>query len=382
MYASPKSWPPSPRLRPASTPHHIPRFRFRFRTLALSILTTLTIYFLLPTPLRPFYHEKHGPSLRYRSVDWSRYAYSQYATSSPYLCNSIMVFEALQRLGSKADRILLYPKQMDLEVANSTDRDSQLLVMARDRFGVKLVPVEVQKVRTEKKDRAGETWDSSITKFLAFNQTQYDRILHFDSDVTVLNHMDELFLLPGAQVAMLRAYWHLPKLKTLTSLFVLLEPSEFEFGRLSEVASARKENEYDMEIMDHLYGDSAMVLPHRQYGLLSGEFRSRVHANFLGNDYEPWDPERVLEEASLVHFSDWPLPKPWISWPGTLVSQMVPRCKEIGGVVNGDCRDKDIWLGLYSDFRARRKDICALLPAPAPEWPPGKLFDEKAKATT
>ena len=204
-------------------------------------------------------------------------------------------------------------------------------------------------------DRAGETWDSSITKFLAFNQTQYDRILHFDSDVTVLNHMDELFLLPGAQVAMLRAYWHLPKLKTLTSLFVLLEPSEFEFGRLSEVASARKENEYDMEIMDHLYGDSAMVLPHRQYGLLSGEFRSRVHANFLGNDYEPWDPERVLEEASLVHFSDWPLPKPWISWPGTLVSQMVPRCKEIGGVVNGDCRDKDIWLGLYSDFRARRK---------------------------
>ena len=63
-----------------------------------------------------------------------------------------MVFEALQRLGSKADRILLYPKQMDLEVANSTDRDSQLLVMARDRFGVKLVPVEVQKVRTEKSE--------------------------------------------------------------------------------------------------------------------------------------------------------------------------------------------------------------------------------------
>lgn len=199
----------------------------------------------------------------------------------------------------------------------------------------------------------GETWDSSITKFLAFNQTQYDRILHFDSDVTVLKHMDELFLLPRAQVAMMRAYWHLPKLRTLTSLFVLLEPSEFELGRLMEVASSRKENEYDMEILDRVYGDSAMILPHQQYGLLSGEFRSRDHKYFLGNDYEAWDPERALEEASLVHFSDWPLPKPWILWPGTLVSQMVPKCKDVGGVTN--CRDKDIWLELYRDFRQRRK---------------------------
>lgn len=249
-------------------------------------------------------------------------------------------------------------------------------------------------------NRTDETWDSSITKFLAFNQTEYDRILHFDSDVTVLKHMDELFLLPRAQVAMMRAYWYLPKLKTLTSLFVLLEPSKFELGRLMEVTSSRKENEYDMEILDRVYGDSAMILPHQHYGLLSGEFRSRDHQNFLGNDYEAWDSERVLEEASLVHFSDWPLPKPWISWPGTLVSQMVPKCRDVGGVAN--CRDKDIWLKLYSDFRERRRvgrasplpfdwnghadldvqDICALLPVPAPDWPLGKLYDEKAGVTT
>lgn len=154
MHASPPIWPPSPRPRPSSTSHHIPRFRFRFRirTLLLSALTTLALYFFLPTHLRPFAHPHHAPSLRYSSVDWSRYAYSQYATSSPYLCNSLMVFEALHRLGSRADRLLLYPKEMDLHVANSTDRDSQLLVMARDRFGVRLVPVEVQKVRTEKSE--------------------------------------------------------------------------------------------------------------------------------------------------------------------------------------------------------------------------------------
>lgn len=119
--------------------------RRRLRTALVAIASTLLICYFLPFSFRPFSAQTHGPSLRYSSIDWSRYAYSQYATSSAYLCNSVMVFEALQRYGSRADRILLYPQEMDLDVANSTDRDSQLLVMARDRFGVKLVPVNVLK---------------------------------------------------------------------------------------------------------------------------------------------------------------------------------------------------------------------------------------------
>ena len=126
-----------------------------------------------------------------------------------------------------------------------------------------------------------------------------------------------------------------------------------------------------------------MVLPHRQYGLITGEFRAADHDNFLGNDYEVWDPEKVLREASLVHFSDWPLPKPWVMWPWNLVGEMMPKCKTSasgeGAAEEGqrggktDCRDRDIWKGLYDDFRKRRKDICALLSAPAPEWPPREV---------
>ncbi len=37
-------------------------------------------------------------------VNWSRFAYVQYVTNSAYLCNSVMLFETLHRLGSKADR--------------------------------------------------------------------------------------------------------------------------------------------------------------------------------------------------------------------------------------------------------------------------------------
>ena len=263
-----------------------------------------------------------------------------------------MVFEALSRLGSKADRILFFPQEWDTDIESLDDRDSQLLVKARDWYNVKLMPVEIPK-------GDDDAWNGSFTKFMAWGQTQYERILHLDADVTVLQHLDQLFLLPRAPVAMLRAYWELPASRKLTSLFILLEPSELEYQQLMVAARPdnRGKNEYDMEILNRFYGDSAMVLPHREYGLLSGEFRLRDHRSYLGNGLETWDPEKVLREASLVHFSDWPLPKPWVMWPHNLIGETMPKCKL--GVVGekDDCRDKEVWLGLYDDFRRRRK-VC------------------------
>lgn len=78
----------------------------------------------------------------YNRVDWSRYAYSQYATSSAYLCNAVMVFEALERLGSRAQRVLFYPETWDVDVESSRDRDSQLLRMAAETYGALLIPVD------------------------------------------------------------------------------------------------------------------------------------------------------------------------------------------------------------------------------------------------
>lgn len=294
----------------------------------------------------------HAPSLIYKNIDWSRYAYSQYATNSAYLCNAVMIFESLSRLGSKADRILLYPQEWDLDIASSSDRDSQLLVKARDEYNVKLTPMEIPK-------DDDSAWNGSFTKFMAWGQTQYDRVLQLDADATVLNHMDDLFLAPTAPVAMLRAYRKLPAVQELTSLFILLEPSELDYQQLMVAArpDVRQKGEYDTEILNRFYGDSAMVLSHREYGLLSGEFRTDDHTNYLGSRLANWDPERVMKEASLVHFSDWPLPKPWIMWPHNLIGEIMPKCK-IGDLGNDDCRNKKIWMELYDDFRRRRK-VCA-----------------------
>ncbi|KAI9778976.1 MAG: N-acetylglucosaminyltransferase [Geoglossum umbratile] len=235
-------------------------------------------------------------------VDWSRFAYTQYVTDTLYLCNSVMLFEILNRLGSKPDRLLMYPNAWSASDSDSVE--SRLLRKARDGYGVKLVPIEVQR-------KAGNdpTWAESFTKLLAFNQTQYKRVLSLDSDSTILQHMDELFLVPMVPVAMPRAYWLNPNDRVLSAQIILLQPSKFEFERIQKGIETTGQDDYDMEIVNALYKDSALVLPHRPYNLLTGEFRSKDHRAYLGNDVEPWDPDAVLREAKFLHFSDWPVPK-------------------------------------------------------------------------
>ena len=88
-----------------------------------------------------------GPGLQNitSDVDWSRFAYTQYATNAPYLCNSIMLFEILHRLGSKAERLLMYPSGFKISSPGSDgeSKESLLLRKARDEYHVKLSPIEV-----------------------------------------------------------------------------------------------------------------------------------------------------------------------------------------------------------------------------------------------
>ncbi|KAK8070057.1 hypothetical protein PG994_006673 [Apiospora phragmitis] len=271
-------------------------------------------------------------------VDWSKYAYTQYVTNSAYLCNSVMIFETLFRLKSKADRVMLYPEHMMADPASTegTSDDQRLLIKARDVYGVKLVPVSVQR-----RDGADATWAESFTKLLAFNQTQYARVLNVDSDSTILQHMDELFLSPASP--------H----KILSSQLMLVQPSAAEFDRVMQKMEVAGVDDYDMEIVNQLYVDQAMILPHRPYDLLTGEFRGDDHEKYLGTDREEWDPVKVYNEAKFLHFSDYPAPSPWIS-AGAIRLKHQPKCVKKGG--QEDCSARELWNGFYTDFATRRKN--------------------------
>lgn len=134
----------------------------------------LWVYLLpLPQPSAPVVIDNS------QEVEWSRFAYAQYATDPVYLCNSLMIFETLQRLQTKPDRILMYPNRWP---ANTTKRKAieRMLAKARDEYNVKLKPISPLQASPD------VTWGDSFTKLLAFNLTEYERILIFDSDSTIL----------------------------------------------------------------------------------------------------------------------------------------------------------------------------------------------------
>lgn len=163
------------------------RFRLLDRLMRLGLtllmLGSLTLLFLqfiavsiLPV-LRTLLDLAESGMARQSGINWSQYAYTQYVTDSTYLCNSLMIFESLHQLGSRAERLMMYPEDWSVE---SNSSDAGLLRKARDDYNVKLQPVQIQRLEGD------ITWGESFTKLLAFNQTQYRRVISLDSDGDVL----------------------------------------------------------------------------------------------------------------------------------------------------------------------------------------------------
>ena len=101
-----------------------------------------TLWRLPNNPTPPGDSNSYLDGLSRKQVNWSRFAYTQYATDRSYLCNSLMIFEALHRLGSKADRLLMYPYDFLLS-ENDSSPEARLLRFARDEYAVKLKPIKV-----------------------------------------------------------------------------------------------------------------------------------------------------------------------------------------------------------------------------------------------
>jgi len=166
--------------------------------------------------------------------------------------------------------------------------------------------------------------------------------------------MDELFLLPPATLAIPRAYWLFPQERVYSSQLILVEPSKSEFARIQRKIKSSGPNDYDMEIMNQLYGASALIIPHRPYTMLTGELREKDHAMYLGNPEETWDPVLAFNEAKFVHFSDYPVPKPWLPVSEQILKENQPDCMASDDG-SQDCSARDIWRGFYEDFKDRRQ---------------------------
>lgn len=148
-----------------------------------------------------------------------------------------------------------------------------------------------------------------------------------------------------------RAYWL--DQPFLSSQIALIEPSHSEWERVQEVM-ARDDAGFDMDILNIIYKDSCLIFPHRRYDLVTSEFRSTDHARYLGSD-EKWNATKEFNDAKFVHFSDWPVPKPWLRASDDIREKYEPKCFPRPQGKGPDCTDRDIWRSIYADFTKRRQ---------------------------
>ncbi|CAK0732493.1 hypothetical protein CVIRNUC_000138 [Coccomyxa viridis] len=201
------------------------------------------------------------------------------------------------------------------------------------RLEVKLVGVKVLQ------QTGDPVWAQSLTKLHLFGLTQYKRLIYMDADGLVLRNMDYLFSLPDAPVAMPRAYW-LSQPRMCNALAVV-QPSAQRLEQLLQ--RARTHGGFDMDVMNDLYKGQCLVLPN-EYIFLTGELRETNHTRYLGNDLLPWNATAELLRAYYVHFSDNPLPKPWLLRPEELASNdSGPSCPP-------HCEERSLWTSLYQSY--------------------------------
>lgn len=101
-----------------------------------------------------------------------------------------------------------------------------------------------------------------------------------------------------------------------------------------------------MDVMNDLEKNRCLVLP-SHYDFLSGELRNTDHSAYLGNARLAWNATAELAKAAYVHFSDFPVPKPWLSSneaTAAAAGTLFAECSE-------PCPEKELWMGLYRTFR-------------------------------
>lgn len=241
---------------------------------------------------------------------WKKdYAYVQYAEDQDSICNSVMIFEQLERSGSKAARVLVYPNSLGVPSQEPNTRDrtvTKLLRQARDKYDVRLKPLNFETDSSQNKD--------ALKLLIGMNQTEYKRVISIDPQCCVLKSLDSLFIenifTKNTKLAAPYAYW-LPQLPTsiplLTSSFMVIEPSAQEFEQAVSAGQhslEAKPDNNDFIAINDIYNESMTALPQRGYTMLTSELRTSDHTFYLGSFDTFWDAVTELRVSYCIRFSD------------------------------------------------------------------------------
>jgi hypothetical protein len=182
----------------------------------------------------------------------SPYGYVFYATSDEYACSALI---GLKRLREFRTHNRLYALLTD-NVAKGYKEEMESIN----------VTVSIHKPPAHPRPRshhAENRMENTLMKLYAFRMHQLDatlrRVLVLDADTYIYKSLDTVFHLPDVDVAAPRAYWK--GRDVLSSAFMLITLSDRLWRDIEGGIKTLAAGEYDQDLINNLFGSTAMVLP-------------------------------------------------------------------------------------------------------------------------
>ncbi|KAK6542676.1 N-acetylglucosaminyltransferase [Orbilia ellipsospora] len=368
----------------------------------------------------------YSPAQRQQELERERYrsvGYVQIVTKLEEVCNAILVFADLEKVGSKASRVLMYPAGWDLQldIPLAQQNEAQERLRKQLESGRKVVPKKSKKSYKSKGKKdvgvanapnpldppplsttTGSTLpphfntarrimhlarirysaillpvsDSMLSPFTLLNMTDYSRLLYLSHPAQVLQNMDDmLFYTPPAIIAGPR-YSSTNKDTALSPNFMLITPSQPEFEYLKKQPNW---NDGTLDginsILNSFYDETTMILPRRPYEASTSEFfESSSSEKMEGRrSSRTWSPKRIINEGYYILFDgkksvegsgEEKVPQPWKL--DSMNESVVPKCRKVYDQDHAetgddwDCSNKKTWMMLYEGYRQRRMEVCGL----------------------
>ncbi|EWC48089.1 hypothetical protein DRE_02668 [Drechslerella stenobrocha 248] len=308
--------------------------------------------------------QRQWEEARRHKEQMQRFAYAQTVTDLDGICAAVMVFADLDRHGSKAARVLLYPSSWDMQLDNAvspptkkpqgavdedeeeeaekkkprkTSRWGRITATRKERLaraGENAIPQKMleldppplarspaaaahphfntaRRLLHVAKVRYGVTLvpllEGAVEPLTLFNMTEYDRFLYLAHPAQVLRDMDEL--LAHAPPAVLAAPRSAGGGGGLSPNFLLITPSAVEFKHLSRASgkdeAVPKRPQQLAELLWGEYADRAMLMPRWPFEVVVSElFQWGLKGHSHGApplSSSPWS-DRVLDGVYYLSF--------------------------------------------------------------------------------
>ncbi|KAJ6260708.1 hypothetical protein Dda_4937 [Drechslerella dactyloides] len=286
--------------------------------------------------------------------------YVQMVQTLDEVCGAVMAFGDLDRLGSRAARVLVYPESWDMQLEDPSVGATTSTSLRADKEGVKKESRKLSSWRRRDKAKRSQRTtvqdvnvnveinpppmtrassmaakqhfhtarrllfhaqeryhaqliplpETAISAVTVFNMTSYNRLLYLSHPAQVLKNMDDLLLYtPPAPLAAPRRTSSISGTPlSVSPNFLLITPSATEYRHLTRQlgTSKRATKSQIATVLEDTYAAAgvSIVLPRAPFEFHTSEFflpppPSQSHT---GSRYASWTADRVQGEGYYIHF--------------------------------------------------------------------------------